>query len=73
MSLHPEFRPSPYAPLIPEQHWFPADEEARSMAYEKLLSSKHHPVRLGLSALPQGSCLSRFSAPNSKIQPCSRS
>jgi type III restriction enzyme len=37
MSLHPEFPTSPYAPLIPEQRWFPADEALRSTAYEKLL------------------------------------
>jgi type III restriction enzyme len=37
MSLHPDFPNSPYAPLIPAQRWFPADEARRSMAYEKLL------------------------------------
>lgn len=37
MSLHPEFPTSPYAQLIPEQRWFPAAEEMRSTAYEKLL------------------------------------
>ena len=37
MSLHPQFPTSPYAPLIPEQRWFPADEALRSTAYEKLL------------------------------------
>ena len=37
MSLHPNFPTSPYAPLIPEQRWFPADEALRSTAYEKLL------------------------------------
>jgi type III restriction enzyme len=37
MSLHPEFPTSPYAPLIPAQRWFPADEALRSTAYEKLL------------------------------------
>ena len=37
MALHPEFPSSPYAPLIPEQRWFPADEAMRSTAYEKLL------------------------------------
>jgi type III restriction enzyme len=37
MSLHPDFPTSPYAPLIPEQRWFPADEALRSTAYEKLL------------------------------------
>ena len=37
MSLHPHFPASPYAPLLPEQRWFPAAEEMRSTAYEKLL------------------------------------
>ena len=37
MSLHPEFPTSPYAPLLPDQRWFPADETLRSTAYEKLL------------------------------------
>ncbi|MBN2702756.1 MAG: DEAD/DEAH box helicase family protein [Pontiellaceae bacterium] len=37
MALHPDFPISPYAPLIPEQRWFPAAEEMRSTAYEKLI------------------------------------
>jgi type III restriction enzyme len=37
MALHPNFPTSPYAPLLPEQRWFPADETLRSTAYEKLL------------------------------------
>lgn len=37
MSLHPDFPVSPYAPLIPDHRWFPADETLRSTAYEKLL------------------------------------
>jgi type III restriction enzyme len=37
MALHPKFPQSPYAPLIPEQRWFPADETMRATAYEKLL------------------------------------
>lgn len=37
MALHPEFPTSPYAPLVPSQRWFPADEALRSTAYEKLL------------------------------------
>jgi type III restriction enzyme len=37
MSLHPDFPTSPYAPLVPEPRWFPADETLRSTAYEKLL------------------------------------
>ena len=37
MALHPEFPTSPYAPLIPEQRWFPADEVLRDKNYEKLV------------------------------------
>jgi hypothetical protein len=37
MALHPEFPRSPYAPLVPSQRWFPADETLRTTAYDKLL------------------------------------
>jgi type III restriction enzyme len=37
MALHPQFPASPYAPLVPEHRWFPADETLRDTAYEKLL------------------------------------
>lgn len=37
MALHPDFPQSPYAVLEPEQRWFPADEDLRETAYEKLL------------------------------------
>ena len=37
MALHPDFPESPYQPLLPEQRWFPAAEELRDTAYEKLL------------------------------------
>lgn len=37
MALHPEFPRSPYAPLLPDHRWFPADEALRSTAKEKLL------------------------------------
>ncbi len=37
MALHPDFPKSPYAALLPDQRWFPAAEELRSTAYEKLL------------------------------------
>ena len=37
MGLHPEFPSSPYAPLVPDQRWFPADEALRDTAYDKLL------------------------------------
>ena len=37
MALHPDFPLSPYETLLPELRWFPAAEELRSTAYEKLL------------------------------------
>jgi type III restriction enzyme len=37
MALHPDLSRSPYAVLAPDQRWFPAAEELRSTAYEKLL------------------------------------
>ncbi len=37
MALHPHFPLSPYEILTPEVRWFPAAEELRTTAYEKLL------------------------------------
>lgn len=37
MALHPEFPKSPYAIPKPDQRWFPATEDLRATAYEKLL------------------------------------
>ncbi len=37
MALHPDFPRSPYAELLPDQRWFPAAEDLRNTAYEKLL------------------------------------
>ena len=37
MALHPDFPLSPYEILTPDVRWFPAAEELRSTAYEKLL------------------------------------
>jgi type III restriction enzyme len=37
MALHPAFPSSPYEPLLAEHRWFPAAEELRTTAYEKLL------------------------------------
>lgn len=39
-----------YAPLIPDQRWFPADETLRSTAYEKLLPPLVVNVREGVAA-----------------------
>lgn len=37
MAIHPEFPVSPYAIPNPNHRWFPADEDLRTSAYEKLL------------------------------------
>jgi type III restriction enzyme len=37
MALPAHFPASPYAPLLPDQRWFPADEVLRDSSYEKLL------------------------------------
>lgn len=37
MALHSDFPSSPYEVLAPEHRWFPAAEEMRATAYEKLL------------------------------------
>lgn len=37
MALHPLFPVSPYEELVPEHRWFPADEDLRDTAYDKLL------------------------------------
>ncbi len=50
MALHPNFPKSPYAELLPEQRWFPAAEELRSTAYEKLLPPLVANIRTEVSA-----------------------
>ncbi len=37
MALHPGFPSSPYVALDPQERWFPAAEELRGAAYEKLI------------------------------------
>lgn len=37
MAVHPSFPESPYAELLPEHRWFPAAEELRDKAYERLI------------------------------------
>src|SRR5262245_21204435 len=49
MALHPNFPQSPYEPLDPEQRWFPAAEELRSTAYEKLLPPLVAKIRVEVS------------------------
>jgi type III restriction enzyme len=53
MALHPEFPRSPYAPLVPSQRWFPADETLRTTAYDKLLPPLVAKIREGVYAWRQ--------------------
>jgi type III restriction enzyme len=48
MALHPDFPRSPYAELLPDQRWFPAAEELRATAYEKLLPPLVANIREGV-------------------------
>src|SRR5271157_153652 len=50
MALHPEFPRSPYEPLLPEFRWFPAAENLRETAYDKLLPPLVAKVREGVIA-----------------------
>ena len=50
MGLHPEFPKSPYSELLPDQRWFPAAEELRSTAYEKLLPPLVAKIRSEITA-----------------------
>src|SRR5687767_12806757 len=50
MALHPEFPKSPYDVLLPDQRWFPAAEELRSTAYEKLLAPLVAKIRSEVTA-----------------------
>lgn len=46
MALHPHFPTDPYAPLLPNERWFPADETLREAAYEKLIPPLVANIRL---------------------------
>jgi type III restriction enzyme len=50
MALHPDFPRSPYEPLLPEFRWFPAAENLRETAYDKLLPPLVAKVREGVTA-----------------------
>jgi type III restriction enzyme len=50
MALHPELPTSPYDLLRPNHRWFPAAEELRSTAYEKLLPPLVAKIRTEVSA-----------------------
>jgi type III restriction enzyme len=50
MALHPDFPRSPYDMLDPAVRWFPAPEDQRTTAYEKLLPPLVAHVRDGVKA-----------------------
>jgi type III restriction enzyme len=50
MALHPDFPRSPYETLPPELRWFPAAENLRETAYDKLLPPLVAKVREGVTA-----------------------
>jgi type III restriction enzyme len=50
MALHPDFPRSPYESLSPELRWFPAAENLRETAYDKLLPPLVAKVREGVTA-----------------------
>lgn len=50
MALHPDFPKSPYSELLPDQRWFPAAEEPRDTAYEKLLPPMVANIRTEVAA-----------------------
>lgn len=54
MALHPDFPKSPYAIPRADQRWFPADEDLRSTAYEKLLPPLVAKIREEVSAWRSG-------------------
>lgn len=54
MALHPNFPESPYAIPQPDQRWFPAAEDLRSTAYEKLLPPLVAKIREEVSAWRAG-------------------
>ena len=49
MALHPDFPLSPYEILPPDQRWFPAAENLRDTAYEKLLPPLVAKIRAAVS------------------------
>ena len=50
MGLHPDLPRSPYEILQPNHRWFPADEQLRASAYEKLLPPLVAKIRSGVAA-----------------------
>lgn len=45
MAIHPAFPTSPYEILNPEHRWFPADEDLRDSAYDKLVPPLVNKIR----------------------------
>jgi type III restriction enzyme len=45
MAIHPAFPASPYEILNPEHRWFPADEDLRESAYDKLVPPLVNKIR----------------------------
>jgi type III restriction enzyme len=45
MAIHPSFPASPYEILNPEHRWFPADEDLRESAYDKLVPPLVNKIR----------------------------
>ncbi|MFZ5861568.1 MAG: DEAD/DEAH box helicase family protein [Nitrospirota bacterium] len=54
MALHPDFPKSPYAALVPDQRWFPAAEELRTTAYERLIPPLVAKIRHEVAAWRDG-------------------
>jgi type III restriction enzyme len=53
MALHPQFPESPYAPLLPDQRWFPAAEDIRDKAYATLIPPLVAKIRQEVNAWRQ--------------------
>lgn len=50
MAIHPAFPTSPYEILNPEHRWFPADEDLRDSAYDKLVPPFVNKIRREVKA-----------------------
>ncbi len=50
MAIHPDFPTSPYEVLNPEHRWFPADEDLRDSAYDKLVPPFVNKIRREVKA-----------------------
>ena len=50
MAVHPDLPRSPYAPLLADQRWFPADEALRASSYERLVPPLVARIRVEVQA-----------------------